>query len=74
VRFYALDDREIAEYVASGEPLDKAGGYGIQGRAAALVEAIAGDYYTVMGFPLARFVRTMRRLGFSLPAANAVAP
>lgn len=74
VRFYALDDREIAEYVASGEPLDKAGGYGIQGRAAALVEAIAGDFYTVMGFPLARFVRTMRRLGFSLPAANAVAP
>ena len=74
VRFYALDDREIAEYVASGEPLDKAGGYGIQGRAAALVESIGGDFYTVMGFPLARFVRTVRRLGFSLPAANPVAP
>ncbi len=74
VRFYPLDDREIAEYVESGEPLDKAGGYGIQGRAAALVESIAGDFYTVMGFPLARFVRTMRRLGFSLPTANPVAP
>lgn len=74
VRFYALDDREIAEYVATGEPLDKAGGYGIQGRAAALVESIAGDFYTVMGFPLARFVRTMRRSGFLLPAANPVAP
>lgn len=74
VRFYPLDDREIAEYVQSGEPLDKAGGYGIQGRAAALVESIAGDFYTVMGFPLARFVRTMRRLGFSLPTANPVPP
>jgi len=74
VRFYPLDEREIAEYVASGEPLDKAGGYGIQGRAAALVESIAGDFYTVMGFPLARFVRTLRRLGFSLPTANPVAP
>jgi septum formation protein len=70
VRFYALDDDEIAEYVASGEPLDKAGAYGIQGRAAALVEAIEGDFYTVVGFPLARFVRTLRRLGFALPAAN----
>ena len=46
--------------------------YGIQGRAAAIVESIAGDFYTVMGFPLARFVRTMRRLGFSLPTANPV--
>jgi septum formation protein len=70
VRFYALEDDEIAEYVASGEPFDKAGGYGIQGRAAALVEAIDGDFYTVMGFPLSRFVRALRRLGFELPAAN----
>jgi septum formation protein len=70
VRFYPLGDDEIADYVATGEPLDKAGGYGIQGRAAALVESIDGDFYTVMGFPLARFVRTLRRLGFALPSAN----
>lgn len=70
VRFYPLGDAEISEYVASGEPLDKAGAYGIQGRAAALVESITGDFYTVMGFPLARFVRVLRRLGFTLPAAN----
>jgi septum formation protein len=70
VRFYRLDEDEIAAYVATGEPMDKAGAYGIQGRAAALVESIDGDFYTVMGFPLARFVRALRRSGFSLPAAK----
>lgn len=67
VRFYPLEAAEIAEYVAGGEPFDKAGGYGIQGRAAALVEAVDGDFYTVVGLPLARVVRTLRRLGFTLP-------
>lgn len=70
VRFYRLEPAEVAEYVATGEPLDKAGAYGIQGRAAALVEAIDGDFYTVMGLPLARFVRALRRLGFALPETN----
>ncbi len=74
VRFYPLEDAEIDAYVATGEPLDKAGAYGIQGRAAALVESIDGDFYTVMGFPLARFVRALRRLGFSLPVAKGTAP
>jgi septum formation protein len=74
VRFFPLEDAEIDAYVATGEPLDKAGAYGIQGLAASLVEWIEGDFYTVMGFPLARFVRTLRRLGFSLPAAKATAP
>jgi septum formation protein len=67
VRFYPLDRSEIDAYVGTGEPMDKAGAYGIQGRAASLVEAIDGDFYTVMGFPLARFVRALRGLGFSLP-------
>jgi septum formation protein len=70
VRFYALDDAEIHEYVSTGEPMDKAGAYGIQGRAASLVESIDGDFYTVMGFPLARFVRALRRSGFTMPGAN----
>jgi septum formation protein len=70
VRFYRLDPEEIATYVAGGEPLDKAGAYGIQGLAASLVEAIDGDFYTVMGLPLGRFVRTLRRLGFALPTPN----
>lgn len=67
VRFYALSHEEIDGYVATGEPLDKAGSYGIQGLAAALVESITGDFYTVMGFPLGRFIRAIRRLGFALP-------
>ena len=67
VRFFALDDAEIDAYVASGEPMDKAGAYGIQGYGATLVERVEGDFYTVMGFPLARFVRTLRGLGFALP-------
>ena len=57
---------DIEEYVATGEPLDKAGAYGIQGLAAALVESITGDFYTVMGFPLGRFIRAVRQLGFAL--------
>jgi septum formation protein len=67
VCFYRLEAREIDEYLATGESLDKAGAYGIQGRAASLVKAIEGDFYTVMGLPLARLVRALRVLGFTLP-------
>jgi septum formation protein len=67
VQFFTLSPDEIDEYVSSGEPLDKAGAYGIQARAAAFIESIDGDFYTVMGLPLARFIRTLKRLGFALP-------
>ncbi len=67
VTFFALSGEEIAAYVASGEPMDKAGAYGIQGYGATLVQRIEGDFYTVMGFPLAQFVRVLRELGFALP-------
>jgi septum formation protein len=70
VRFYRLRRAEIEAYVATGEPLDKAGAYGIQGRAAALIEAIDGDFYTVMGLPLARVIRALARSGFRLPKTN----
>ena len=70
VRFHRLTDAEIADYIATGEPMDKAGAYGIQGRAAALVERIDGDFYTVMGFPLGCFIRTLRELGISLPLSK----
>ena len=70
VTFFPLSDAEIDAYVASGEPMDKAGAYGIQAYGATLVERVEGDFYTVMGFPLARFVRTLYRLGISLPITN----
>ncbi len=70
VTFFALTASEIAAYVDSGEPHDKAGAYGIQGYGATLVRRVEGDFFTVMGFPLARFVRALRRLGFALPVAN----
>ena len=53
VTFRALDDAEIARYVASGEPLDKAGAYGIQGRGGVLVDRVHGSYSNVVGLPAA---------------------
>ncbi len=68
VRFHPLGEDEIAAYVATGDPFDKAGGYGIQGRGAVLVAGIDGDFYTVMGLPLGTLVRRLRELGYALPA------
>ncbi len=62
VWFAAMDDREITEYVATGEPLDKAGGYAIQGLASKFVERIEGCYFNVMGLPLALFYREWKKL------------
>jgi len=66
VRFADLDERTIDAYAASGDGLDKAGAYGIQGFAATLVERIDGDYFTVVGFPLAAFAAALPRLGYRL--------
>lgn len=63
VTFRPLSDDEIAAYVATGEPFDKAGGYGIQGRAAIFVERIEGDFYGVVGLPLAPLALLLRRAG-----------
>ncbi len=61
VYFYELSDEEISEYVASGECNDKAGSYGIQGRGRLLVEKIDGDYYNVVGLPIASTVRALKK-------------
>jgi septum formation protein len=63
VTFRALDDDEIHEYVATGEPMDKAGAYGIQGYGATIVRRIDGDYFAVMGLSLVRLVDMMQQLG-----------
>jgi septum formation protein len=63
VRFRALTNGEIDAYVATGEPMDKAGAYGIQGFGATIVERIDGDFFAVMGLPLVRLVRLLRQVG-----------
>ncbi|KXB31544.1 septum formation inhibitor Maf [Dechloromonas denitrificans] len=64
VRFRPLDDEEIRHYVLSGEPMDKAGAYGIQGRAGLFVEHLAGSYSGVMGLPVCETGELLKRLGF----------
>ena len=63
VTFRELSAEEIDRYIATGEPMDKAGAYGIQGYGALLVEGIQGDYYNVMGLPVCRLGLLLRRLG-----------
>lgn len=57
VQFYPMDKAAIAAYIATGEPMDKAGAYGIQGVGMRYIRGIIGDYYTVMGLPAARLMR-----------------
>lgn len=64
VTFRTLDPAMIVRYVASGEPLDKAGAYAIQGRAAALVTELAGDYFNVVGLPVATVAELLARRGY----------
>jgi len=66
VKFAQLNDREIEWYLKTGEPMDKAGAYGIQGFGGVLVEEIAGNYYNVVGLPLPLVYRLARGLGYSL--------
>jgi septum formation protein len=63
VTFRGLSDAEIARYIATGEPMDKAGAYGIQGYGATIVERIVGDYFAVMGLALGQLVRLMAAVG-----------
>ena len=66
VRFRSLTPGQIRGYIATGEPMDKAGAYGIQGRGALLVESIHGDYFNVMGLPLQRLSRMLESFGVYL--------
>ena len=63
VTFRELSEREIEDYIATGEPMDKAGAYGIQGYGALLIQGISGDYYNVMGLPVCRLSGMLARFG-----------
>lgn len=71
VTFRMLTNDEIEWYIASGEPMDKAGAYGIQGKASLFVSHLNGDYYTVVGLPLCRFSELIREFGITLLPAKA---
>jgi septum formation protein len=68
VYFRKIGRPEIARYVKTGEPLDKAGAYAIQGLGALLVQKIEGDYYNVIGLPLCALAGVLRRFGVTTPA------
>ena len=59
VRFFPLREEEIAAYIRSGEPMDKAGAYGIQGLGRLFVESICGDYFNIVGLPVSRLMRAL---------------
>lgn len=63
VTFRALDEAEIAAYVATGEPMDKAGAYGIQGYGATIVRCVEGDFFAVMGLGLVAVVELLAEVG-----------
>lgn len=64
VRFRAFDEATARRYAGTGEPMDKAGAYGIQGLGAALVEGLHGDYYSVVGFPVSLFLDLLLQAGW----------
>jgi septum formation protein len=67
VTFHPLSEADITAYIATREPMDKAGAYGIQGYGATIVARIDGDYFAVMGLPLQRLTRLLGRLGLRYP-------
>ena len=71
VYFRPMEDREIQWYVETGEPMDKAGAYGIQGCAAMFIEKISGDYYNVMGLPVCQVGLMLRQAGIPVLGAEA---
>ncbi len=66
VTMFPMSEREIRDYVASGEPMDKAGAYGIQGSCAAFIKEIHGDYNNVVGLPIARLYQECKNQGIAL--------
>ncbi len=61
VTFWDVTDEEIKEYIATGDPMDKAGAYGVQGRGAFIVKKVEGDYFTVVGLPIAHLLQVLKK-------------
>lgn len=72
VLFRSASEEELKDYVRTGEPMDKAGAYGIQGIGASLVAAVSGDYTTVVGFPIPLFLEMLNEAGFAFRAGRGV--
>ena len=70
VYFKELSEEEIRWYISTGEPMDKAGAYGIQGKGAVLVKKIDGDFFNVMGFPISKFYDDLKELNLSIDELN----
>ena len=66
VTMYPVTDEELNRYIDTGEPMDKAGAYGIQGKAAAFIKKIEGDYNNVVGMPIARIYQELKQLGIDV--------
>ena len=66
VTMYPVTDEELNRYIDTGEPMDKAGAYGIQGKAAAFIKKIEGDYNNVVGLPIARIYQELKQLGIDV--------
>ena len=70
IHFRSLTDKEIESYIATGEPMDKAGAYGIQGGAALFAQKMVGDYYNVMGLPVCRLYEILSQLALEWMEEN----
>lgn len=66
VKMHAMSEAEIERYIATGEPMDKAGSYGIQGKCAIYVEKIDGDYNNVVGLPITRIYQELKKIGIDI--------
>lgn len=62
VTFYKMSKKEINEYIDTNEPMDKAGAYAIQGKAAKYIRSISGDYYTIVGLPIGKVIKSLKKL------------
>ena len=72
VYFKDISDEEIEWYINSGEPMDKAGAYGIQGLGAIFVDKIDGDFFSIMGFPINHFIKTLNNLGLTIKSLDKI--